>query len=408
MGTNYASIDKALKLDYLPELQKNIEKKVKTWDLLSKSQEGIKGRDLYIKMFKSFPQGVGPAIAEATLPTPGNAGYAESKISVKRNYAVVQFDAMLEKESNAIVDIVDFEMQAAEESLQKELNYQLAYGNGDGSRSKVITAIGSGTTTVAVGCSVETEGTRGGTDFLYPGMYIYIAGCTPTDNTIVSIDSSSQITVGTTITNCPDNALIYRLGAYSASVQVGMMGIPGIVKDSVALQGLDPATETWWKSYKKDMSNKWSTSDGLFLDAIQETIDAIQWNSNGRIDLIYAWPLFQRQYRYAMEAKRRIVNTLDFKEGRSGLAYVTEDGEISIQSDTYLPWFNVYFLDSSKLSIRTLEGITWEEKDGAVLRFLERKDVFIAWLKLYSELITTMRNAHGYWINTGTTVGDYS
>lgn len=407
MGTNYTSIDKSLKNDYLPILQKQIEKKVKTWDLFNKSKDGIKGRDLYIKMFKSFPQGVGPAAAEALLPTPGNAGYEESKISVKRNYAVVQFDAMLEKDKTSIVDIVDFEMTAAEESLQKELNYQLAYGDGSGARSMVKTAIGAGTTTVAVE-SIEASGARPGVDFLYPGMYIYIVGATPTDNKIISVDAAEQITVETSITVAAEHAKIHRLGAYGASLN--MMGLSGIVANSGALQNLNPATagQEFWKAYGKDMSAKWSTSDGLFIDAIQEMIDQIEWNSNGKIDLIYAWPLFQRQYRYAMEAKRRIVNTLDFKEGRKGLAYVTEDGELSIQADPYLPWYKVFFLDSDKLSLRTLDGIHWEEKDGAILRFLERKDVYTAWLKLYSEFITTMRNSHGYWYNTGTSVGDYS
>lgn len=407
MSTNYASIDKALKNDYLPVMQKQVEKKVKTWDLFGKSKEGIKGRDLYIKMFTRFPQGVGPAAAEALLPTPGSAGYAESKISVKRNYAVVQFDAMLEKEKNSIVDIIDFEMQAAEESLIKELNFQLAYNDGTQARSKVITAISGGSGYVlAVGCVNETEGTRSGVDFLFPGMVIDIAGATPATTTIVSIDSSAQITVADVMVTVADNAVITRSG----STSLGMMGLSGIVKSTGALQNLNPATagEEFWASYAKDMSAKWSTTDGLFLDAIQETLDAIQWNGNGKTDLIYAWPLFQRQYRFAMEAKRRIVNTLDFKEGRKGLAYVTEDGEISIQADTYLPWFKVFFLDSSKLSIRTLDGLHWEEKDGAILRFLERKDVYVAWMKLYSEFITTMRNAHGYWYNTGTAVGDYS
>jgi hypothetical protein len=407
LATNYTSIDNALKRDYLPILQKQVEKKVKTWDLFSKSKEGIKGRDLYIKMFTRFPQGVGPAAAEALLPTPGSAGYQEAKISVKRNYAVVQFDAMLEKEKNAIVDIIDFEMQAAEESLVKELNFQLAYSDGTQGRSKCITAISGGSGYVmAVGCLNETEGSRSGVDFLYPGMAIDIAGGTPATATIASIDSTSQITTNEQLVTVPDNAVLTRAN----SANLGMMGLGGIVKATGALQTLNPASagQEFWKSYEKDMSAKWSTSDGLFLDAIQETIDAIEWNGNGKVNLIYAWPLFQRQYRYAMEAKRRIVNTLDFKEGRSGLAYVTEDGEISIQSDVYLPWFKVYFLDTSKLSIRTLDGLHWEEKDGAILRFLERKDVYVAWMKLYSEFITTMRNAHGYWTNTGTSVGDYS
>ena len=404
MATNYTSVDEALKRDYLPVLQKQIVKKVKTWDLLQKSTEGIKGRDLYIKMFKSFPQGVGPAAAEATLPTPGQAGYKEGKVSVKRNYAVVQFDAMMEKEKNSIVDIIDFEMQAAEDSLAKELNFQLAFGDGSGKRAQVNGAVSS-SATVNVDM-VGLDGRANAVDFLAVGQYIDIHNGSTyqvTNKMISAVNSATQITLESAV-SCDDNAYIYRTG----SKDLSMMGIPGIVNSAGTIQTIDPSTDTWWKSYTKDMGAKWSTSDGLFLDVIQETIDEIQWNSNGKINLIYAWPLFQRQYRYAMEAKRRIVNTLDFKEGRKGLAFVTEYGEISIMADTFLPQFKVYFLDTSKLSLRTLDGIHWEEKDGAILRFLERKDVFIAWLKLYAELAVTSRNSHGYWTNTGTSVGDYT
>jgi len=59
-NVNYTTVENALKRDYLPELQKQIEKKVKTWDLLSKSSEGIKGRDLYINRF--------PRVSDLRLP----------------------------------------------------------------------------------------------------------------------------------------------------------------------------------------------------------------------------------------------------------------------------------------------------------------------------------------------------
>jgi len=402
VAINYTTIDKSLKNDYLPVLQKQIEHKVKTWDLLSKSTDGIKGRDLYIKMFSGYPQGVGPADAEATLPTPGNATYYEGKVSVKRNYAVVQFDAMLDEEKNAIVDIVDFEMQAAEESLQKELNFQLAYGDGSGKRAQVDGAVSSSDTV-----TVNNPDGRPGVDFIYVGMYVDIHNGSTyqvTSKKVIAVNASANTFQLESAVSCDDGAWVYRTG----SKDLCMMGIPGIVLNSGVLQSIDPSTYTWWKSFAKDMSAKWSTTDGLFLDAIQEMIDTIHYGANGTTNLIYAWPLFQRQYRYAMEAKRRIVNTLDFKEGRKGLAYVTEDGEIAILSDNYLPWAKVFFLDTKSLSIRTLKGIHWEEKDGAVLRFLERKDVFTAWLKLYAELATVSRNSNGYWYNTGTSVGDYS
>ena len=393
-GTGYTEISESLKRDYLPVLQKQIEKKVKTWDIFGKSGEGIRGRDLYIKNFYGFPQGVGPKAAEATLPTPSASKFKESQISVKRNYAVVAFDAMLDEEKNSIVDLIDFEMTAAEDSLQKELNYQLAYGDGTGQRAVV-----NGTVTTTTVVAVDLPDGRPGVDFLAADMYIDL-GTGVLDKKIASVDSDTQITLAEAV-SCNDNTVIYRSGAKD----VTMMGIPGIVLNNGALQGI---TESWWVSKAYDKGAKWGTNDATFLDSIQEAVDYVRYNSNGQIDLIYAWPLFARQYRYAMEAKRRIVNTLKFKEGREGLSYVTEEGEISILSEPYLPWLKVFFLDSSKLEMRTLRGIHWEEKDGSILRFLERKDIFTAWLKLYAEFITTQRNAHAYWYNTGTTVGDYT
>ena len=100
-GTTYTTINKALKYDYLPNLHRQVDKFVQTWDIFSKSQEGVKGRDIYMKMFKEYPQGVGAAAAGELLPTPSGAGYEEAKIQSKRNYGTIQFDAMIEKDKTA-------------------------------------------------------------------------------------------------------------------------------------------------------------------------------------------------------------------------------------------------------------------------------------------------------------------
>ena len=419
-GTTYTTIVDALKRDYLPDFAKQIEKKVKTWDIFSKSTEGVKGRDIYLKMFRYYPQGVGAAAAGETLPTPSGAGYAEAKVSAKRNYAVIQFDAMLDEDKTGIVDLIDFEMQAVEESLQKELNYQLAFGDGSSSRGEVASASDSNASydnqpTITFDAGTNKDYTGHEIDFFYENMEITVYNAltnTPRGSyTIKAVYRAAKtivLTAGATpaTDTVADGDQVYRKG----NKDLAMQGIPGVVNKEGALQTLNPATEgyEWWKSFDKDMGAKWGTGDADFLDRIQETIDEIELNSIGKIDLIYAVPLFARQYRFSMEAKRRIVNTLDFKEGRKAIAYVTEEGEIGIMREKYLPHKKVYFLDSDRLAIKTLKGLHWEERGGGILKILERKDIYTAWMKLYSEFATTTRNAHGYWWNCPTTVGDYT
>lgn len=410
-GTTYTTIADALKRDYLPKLLTQVDKGVKTFDLFTKDSEGIKGRDIYLKMFKTYPQGVGPVAAGEFLPTPSAAGYKEAKVQAKRNYATIQFDAMLETEANAIVDAIDFEMQAMEESLKKELNYQLAFGDGTGARAEVASLAGQ-VITVDAG-AIESGATLGKyagheDNFLYPKMIIDVytaAGVLRQAGLVItSINRATHaVTVTGTCTGIVDTDLIYRAG----SKDLCMMGLPGMVKDSGTLQTVDPTVDDWWKSYKKDMDGKWGANDTDFFDKIQETIDEIELNSIGKIDLIYGWPLFLRQYRAAMQAQKRTVNTLAFKEGRKGLAFTTEDGEVALMRDKYLPYYKVFFLDSDKLAVKTLKSLHWEEK-GGIMKLLERKDVYTAWMKLYSEFAITTRNACGYWLDTGTTVLDYT
>ena len=418
-GTTYTTVVDALKRDYLPDLAKQIEKKVKTWDIFSKSTEGVKGRDIYLKMFRYYPQGVGAAAAGETLPTPSGAGYAEAKVSAKRNYAVMQFDAMLDEDKTGIVDLIDFEMQAVEESLQKELNYQLAFGDGSGSRGEVASASDSDASygnqpTITFDAGTNKDYTGHEVDFLYENMELSVnEALTSTVRgtyTIKAVYRAAKVIVLASGTPATDGVVdgdnVYRKG----NKDLAMQGIPGVVSSAGVLQTLNPATEgyEWWKSYAKDKSDKWGTGDADFLDSIQETIDEIEMNSIGKIDLIYAVPLFARQYRFSMEAKRRIINTLDFKEGRKAIAYVTEEGEIGIMRDKYLPHKKVFFLDTDRLAIKTLKGLHWEERGGGILKILDRKDIYTAWMKLYSEFATTTRNAHGYWYDCPTTVGDYT
>jgi len=426
-GATYTTIADALKKDYLPRLQDQIEKGVKTWDLFNKNSDGVKGREILIKMFKEYPQGVGPAAAGATLPTPSPAGYDEATVTAKRNYGTIQFDAMLETEGNAIVDIVDFEMQAMEESLKKELNYQLAFGDGSGARA-IVGATGTGAATgfnVGVGSTAECgDGAFYGheDDFLHPGMIIDIYdGATEVagDVTIASIVRGTTHRIKTTAAIGATALGIGNTVHRANSKDLCMMGLPGMIKDSGTLQNLNPTTagEEWWASYKRDMNHSWAGESGtaastagdtLFFDAIQATVDEIELNSIGHVDLIYGWPLFLRQYRAAMQAQKRTVNTLAFKEGRKGLAFTTEDGEVAIMRDKYLPSGKVFFLDSSKISIKTLLGLHWETKGGGILKLLELKDVYVAWMKLYSETVITTRNACGYWTNCPITILDYT
>ena len=419
-GTTYTTIVDALKKDYLPDFAKQIEKKVKTWDIFSKSTEGVKGRDIYLKMFRYYPQGVGAAAAGETLPTPSGAGYAEAKISAKRNYAVVQFDAMLDEDKTGIVDLIDFEMQAVEESLQKELNFQLAFGDGSGSRGEVASCSDADAgyanqPTITLDAGTNKDYTGHEIDFFYENMEITVYNAltdTPRGSyTVKAVYRAAKVlvlTAGATpaTDTVTDGDNVYRKG----NKDLAMVGIPGIVNGSGALQTLNPATEgyEWWKSVGIDKSDFWGADASFFIDSIQETIDEVELNSIGKIDLIYAVPLFARQYRFSMESKRRIVNTLDFKEGRKAIAYVTEEGEIGIMREKYLPHKKVFFLDSTRLAIKTLKGLHWEERGGGILKILERKDIYTAWMKLYSEFATTTRNAHGYWYNCPTTVGDYT
>ena len=402
-GATYSTIAKALKNQYLPVLQKQIEKEVQTYDLFKKESEGVNSQDFYIKMFKAYPQGVGPAARGEALPTPSPAGYEESKVYTKDNYGVVEFDAKIEDEGSGIVDIIDFEMEAMQESFIKELNFQLAYGGPLGGRSTVASVAGQ---VITVDAPVGRE-----TEFIYPNMYLdSYAGATP-HNTAFKVTSvnkaTKEITVTGGITSTVDNDVLYRAGSYG----LGVMGLNTLIGNTGTIQAIDSAAagNDWWQSIVVDKSAKWGTSAADFLDSIQDIIDQVELQGpNSKINLIYAWPLFTRQYVSVLEAKRQIVNTLEFKAGRKGIAYVNVDREIPILKDRYLPYYTVFFLDTTKIKIYTQKGIHWEEKGGGILKVLERKDIYTAWLKFYAEMGTVQRNSHGKWTNTGTAVGDYT
>jgi len=402
-GATYSTIAKALKTQYLPVLQKQVEKEVQTYDLFKKESEGVNSQDFYIKMFKSYPQGVGPAARGEALPTPSPAGYEEAKVYTKDNYGVVEFDAKIEDEGSGIVDIIDFEMEAMQESFIKELNFQLAYGGPAGARSTVASLSGQ---VITVDAPVGRE-----TEFIYPNMYIDVYNGASVRQgglkvTVVN-KATKEITVVGTVTGIADGDLIYRAGAKD----LGMMGLNTLIGNTGTIQNIDSAAagNDWWQSIVVDKSNKWGTSAADFLDSIQDIIDQIETQGpNAKVNLIYGWPLFTRQYVSVLEAKRQIVNTLEFKAGRKGIAYVNVDREIPILKDRYLPYYTVFFLDTTKIKIYTQKGIHWEEKGGGILKVLERKDIYTAWLKFYAEMGTVQRNGAGKWINAGTTVGDYS
>ena len=169
-GTTFTTIDKALKRQYLPNLHKQVEGGVQTWDLFEKNSDKVTSKDAYIKMLTGYPQGVGAAAAGELLPTPGYSTFEEGKISMKRNYAVIAIDGMLKEDKSGIVEALENEMDNTTVMLKKELNFQLAFGDGTGARAQVASASDNdgGVPTITFDAGAGYDGHI--VEFLYPNM----------------------------------------------------------------------------------------------------------------------------------------------------------------------------------------------------------------------------------------------
>ena len=380
MGASLSTFDSILKNQYLGPIREQVNYEVVLLSELDKNSDMVTGKNFTIPLHYGGNEGIAALAENGTLPTAGNQQYKETIVPQRYVYGRINLTGPTIKaarnDAGAFVRAVDSEVKGLTKDLKRELN-RMFWNDGTGALTVCGTTSASTTVTVA------------STKFIRPGMIVDIlvtadgtTGSGAVGVTVLSVPSATTFTISGSAITTDSTYSVYRSG----SRNLEPMGLQGIVSATKVLQGLDPATYTWWKA---NILDNGGTSRSITENLVQQAQDATEMNSDGSVKLVLTSMGVRRAYQALLTTQRQYMNTLDLKGGRKALDF----NGLPLVADKDAPTGKLFMLDTDYLSIYQLSDFEWMDQDGAVLSRVSGKDAYEAILFRYLELGCSARNA---------------
>jgi len=393
MAADIATYDKALKEDYEPAMEKQLNSKTPLLKRVRRSSDELEGRQFVLATEGRRTEGVGsrPSSA-ATLPTPGEVGIDNATGKAQYFWGVIQIDEPIiehaKRDSGSFTRPVGQETKGLAETMAMDLNRQL-YNDGSGVISQ--TGVTSASTTVVL---TTTGGYRAlGNGRLRVGMFIDIltrsngtAIATNRKITAVNATANTIVISGAAVTTATTDA-VYRQGSHEAGTTVSfeMPGLRNIVLETGALFGLNPATagQEYWaaRRYHNSGSNR-AISEVLMQIALDDEED----ESNGEISAMISHKAVRRSYFNLLVGLKRFVDA-NVKKLEGGFTALEFSGR-PFFTDKDCKGNSVYFLDESKLKFKEVAKPGWMDRNGSILQW----DGGTGWKAVYRWFATFMTN----------------
>ena len=399
MALNLTTADAALKENYLPAIRNQLNNEIPTLTVIEPRKQELEGRRTVLSLQVGRNAGIGARLDGGTLPTAGNQQYAEERVTLRYIYGRMEVSgpaiAAMRSDRGSFVRAVDSETRGLTTDLKRDVNRQL-WGTSNG----VIAAVD--TTAASTTLELLTTTTEVQMRHFFVGMRIDIG-------TVAELGAGSGGPVyGAVVTGINfaarqlvlDQAVTAAVGDFVAiagsggatTTQKELTGLQSIVAASGALFNVDPATYPLWASTVDANGGTPRTITEALMEGV---IDDIGIESGEFPTHAFASHGVRRAYANLLMSNKRYVNTVDLKGGYKGLVLASPNGDLPIIVDRDVPSNSIFFLNVNHLWFGKGEDWGWMDEDGAVLSRVANKDAYEATLKVYAELFTDKRNAHG-------------
>lgn len=352
MAATMATLQDILKNFYIGPIRENLNKATVLLAQLKKSSTEVVGEQVILPLHFGRNWGVGArgTNGTGTLPTARNQQYDKAFFTTKDVYGRINISGKTiratKTDRGAFLRSVTSETKGMTEDLSSDVNRQL-YGSGDG----LLTLING-----AANSAVQTVDS---TQYLEEGMHIDIGA--DLDQTILSIDSETQITM-TAVVNTADNDTI-RITGTGATDELN--GLALITSNAGTLQNIDPTTVSIWKG---NVFGSDAAPAVLSEDDMQEAQDAAEIRG-GKVDMIITSFLGRRKY-IALLASQKRYTTPAVGKLKGGYSYI-DFNEIPLVVDRHCQASSTatrfYFLTLKDLGLYRMADFDWMKEDGNIL-----------------------------------------
>jgi hypothetical protein len=395
-------LDDVMKDWYAKAIVNQVYKKSPIAALVKKKFVSIYGKSVQIPVRVSLTEAVGARQANVyALPTAQKVGYDRASITMQRNYGRIQLDGFgweSSKGKGGWVDAMTGETRGVADAFAIDLNRQ-CMGRGDGVLGHVA-SLSTPAITVdnPFGISSST------TDYMVfrAGMVLDAYDLTDNgkdmdSNQIASI-SGNVLTMNDSVTGILDGDFITREDSCTMSGAVintsgEIMGIDGIVGTDnpvgSAFEGIDATSVTIWTSTV-------ATSQGILTEGkIQGILDSIEQTTDGEAVNLAITTYALRNKLIEIVKSDRLVSGLDLTAGWRAIKYMGGNIDLNFVIHKHVPTGYIYFLSLPHLKFYTLKKLVWDRSGGGVIKPVAGYDAYESWFKMYANLATDCRNAHG-------------
>ena len=282
-------------------------------------------------------------------------------------------------------------------SLRKDLNRQFYQIGGTESNNNVIATVNgaSAATTVTVDDALTAGTTNSagpslGTEFLYPGSLIDIgtdaehgAG-TDDQETVLTVDSATQITLAASATIADGDVIKFRDGDDN-----GMNGFRSFASASNTFQGVDRSS-AYWAQAPVD-----TTSEALNETDMVRTL--IRTNKRGKVNVILTGHLLYEKYASLLTSMKRTSSPKEsLLGGFTGLEFAAGGPGVVVVMDHHCPYGDVNFssISSDYITIGELD-MGWMDRGEGVLKPTSLTAAYWASYKFYGNYAVRGFAAHG-------------
>lgn len=397
MALTMTTADAALKEDYQPSIREQLNNEIMMLAQIESRSNDVEGRRAVLSLHVTRNSGIGARPEGGTLPTAGNQGYAEERVSLKSNYGRIQLNGQviraMKSDAGSFTRAVESETRGVVQDLKRDVNRQV-FNDSNGTIAQCA-SVSSATITLAA--DTPTSALRQ----LEVGALIDVGTvASPTDHgsalVVASVDPSVPSVTFTTnpTAGVGSSDYLFRAGAGTAvdGTTSELTGLRAIVAASGALFNIDPSTYPVWKSTVNGNSGtNRAATDNLF----EQVIDAIWLESGEAPNFIVTSPGVRRNFAAQLKAQKRFADTVDLKGGFKALTVDAGNTSLPIAVDRDCPDNTAFVVNLD--CIKQHQSSDWEfmDEDGSVLNRVSNADAYEATLFKYHELTTDRRNVHG-------------